>query len=66
MDASLQPASTPSAAHLQNAGCGPEQLLVGVAPHDAHQLDGALRRQDDQLALLVAVGQDLQAVGDDR
>lgn len=51
--------------NLQHPRGGPQQLLVIVTPHDPNQLDGALGSKDDQLALLVTVGQDLKAIGDD-
>ena len=49
---------------FQNPGGGPEQLLVVVGSHDPDQLKGTLAGQDDQLGLLISVGQDLETVGD--
>ena len=51
--------------YLQHSGCRPQQLFVVVTPHNPHQLEWSLAGQNNELALLVAVGQYLQTVSDD-
>ena len=35
--------------HFKETGAGPQQFLVGVQSHDAHQVHRATAGQDDQL-----------------
>lgn len=35
--------------NFKNTACGPQQLLIGVSPHDVDQCLGATAGQDDQL-----------------
>jgi len=50
---------------FKNSGGSPEELLIVIGPHDPDQLQRSLTGQNDQLGLLISVGQYLKTVRDD-
>jgi hypothetical protein len=50
---------------FEQATASPEQLLIGIEPHDTYQVHWTTTGQDYQLAVLMSIGQKMEAVSSD-